>query len=340
MIAFASVSTLTTGLIAGGVLGLFAGFSYPSGLTLVQENSDEELRGRTLGSMHSAVRLALVAALAAAPALSKIVDGLVPGSFSLFGQQIDVQGTRAVLWAAGITIIVAAMVTSRAVSARWRGLRLSTPGIFLVFEGGEGTGKSTQIERLAAYLRSRGREVLVTREPGGSEIGRRVRALLLDPSLESMSPKTEALLYAADRAEHVEKKIRPALREGKFVISDRYVDSSLAYQGVARRLGIESVLDLSSWATDDLMPDLVFLLDVEAESGLRRAGASDRIELESLDFHELVHTAYHLLASRYPERFVIVDASRSADEVESDILKHVKPYLDRGDRGRVVSGRQ
>lgn len=333
LFGFASVSTLSTGAFVGVLLGLFAGFAYPSGMTLMQENVDDELRGRILASVHSVIRLALVGSLALAPALAKVIDKLVGGARLVFlGQEVDLGGTRVAMWLGGLSILAAGAVTTRAVRARWLGLRMPLPGVFFVFEGGEGAGKSTQIERLAKFLESRGREVLVTREPGGTTVGRRIREILLDPLSAGMSARSEALLYAADRAQHVEEVIRPALERGKIVISDRYIDSSLAYQGLGRKLGIEAVLDLSSWATEGLLPDLVFLLDFDPRRGLERAGSGDRIEREGLAFHEAVREAYRLLSSRYPERFVVIDAAQSAEQLEAQVRRRVAPYLERGRR--------
>lgn len=206
--------------------------------------------------------------------------------------------------------------------------------LFLVVEGMDGAGKSTQIERLARWLTQAGSPPVVTREPGATAIGERIREILLDPASAAMDPRTEALLYAADRAQHAAEVIRPALAAGLVVISDRYVDSSLAYQGLARGLGIERILDLSMWATGDLMPDLVILLDVAPElarsrSGAR-SGATDRIELEAEAFHRRVADAYWALARTYPERFAAVDASAPPDAIEAEIRPHVEARLGAG----------
>jgi dTMP kinase len=335
---FGSVGTLTMGLFVGAILGTFAGFAYPAGLTLVQENSEEKLRGRTVGAMHTVVRLALVSALAAAPAMAKLVDQLIGRPFLLLGQIVDLTGARVVLWLGGLSVVFAGIITTRAIAARWRGQRLSTPGIFLVFEGGEGSGKTTQMFRLARFLESRGRRVVMTREPGGTEIGLKIRQMLLDQSSDELSPKAEALLYAADRAQHADQKVRPALTDGAIVISDRYIDSSLAYQGVARGLGVDRILGLSVWATEALMPDLVFLLDQEPGAGLGRMQSDhDRMESQDISFHHAVRSAYLGLARRYPQRFVVIDASRSPDDVAKEIQARVMPYLEDADRARVGS---
>jgi dTMP kinase len=199
-------------------------------------------------------------------------------------------------------------------------------GLFLAVEGGEGAGKSTQIARLTQWLTARGGEVVVTREPGATPLGARVRSLLLDPGTGSLAPRAEALLYAADRAQHVATVVRPALERGAVVLTDRYVDSSLAYQGAGRELAVEEVARLSAWATGGLRPDLVLLLDVDPAVGLVRAGRAgelDRIEQESLEFHQRVRQGFLDLASADPERYLVVDASQPPDAVAAQVLERV-----------------
>jgi dTMP kinase len=333
VIGFGSVETLSTGSFMGVACGLFAGIAYPAGLTLVQENVADELRGRTLASMYSVVRLALVGSLAAAPVLARLInEALEPWDhrITVLDQQLALEGERVALWLGGVLVLVAAGVTTRAIGARRR-TRPPGFGLFIVFEGGEGTGKSTQIGRLAEFLESRGMAVLVTREPGGSGIGERIRSILLDPRHRNMSSKTEALLYAADRAQHVEEVIRPALATGMVVLSDRYLDSSLAYQGLARGLGVHQVLDLNEWAVGSLLPDVVFLLDLRPEQGLERIDAPDRIEQEGSAFHTRVRDAYRTLSERYPWRFAVIDAARSPDEIEAEIRRRVLALLERSE---------
>jgi dTMP kinase len=196
-----------------------------------------------------------------------------------------------------------------------------TPGRFIVLEGGEGAGKSTQIGLLVDALRAGGSPVTVTREPGGTAIGEGIRDLLLDPRMGGMDPRTEALLYAADRAQHVAEVIRPALEAGGLVVCDRYVDSSLAYQGLARGLGLERILDISTWATGGLMPDLAVYLDVTPEVGFTRMDRSrDRMESEAPGFHERVRSAYLQIAERSPERFEVVDATGGPSDVHARVM--------------------
>lgn len=195
-------------------------------------------------------------------------------------------------------------------------------GYFVVFEGGEGAGKSTQMAALVKWLEARGDQVVTTREPGGTTIGDRIRSILLDPEASDMDPRTEALLYAADRSQHVAEVIKPALDEGKIVVSDRFVDSSLAYQGIARGLGLEEIYGISEWATGGLVPDLVFFLRVDTKTALGRVGDSpDRIEQESGDFHQRVGAAYVELAKKFPARFVVLDASGSAEQVHDSVVR-------------------
>lgn len=192
-------------------------------------------------------------------------------------------------------------------------------GLFITFEGGDGAGKTTQLERVRAWFEEQGRPVLVTREPGGTELGLDLRRLI-QHGPEDVDPRTEALLYAADRAYHVATVVRPALAEGTVVLGDRYIDSSVAYQGAARDLGVEEVLSLSRWATRGLQPQLTFLLDLPPEVGARRGtGEPDRIERESADFHERVRHEYLNLAEAHPERIVVIDAVGTPDQVFSEI---------------------
>ena len=196
---------------------------------------------------------------------------------------------------------------------------MAARGMFITFEGGDGSGKSTQIQSVRDWFESRGREVIVTREPGGTELGTEIRRLVQNGP-EDVDARTEALLYAADRAYHVATVIAPALERGAVVLGDRYIDSSLAYQGAARSLGVDEIASLSAWATQSLYPSLTFLLDLPPEVGARRrTDAPDRMERESMDFHERVRHEYLRLADAEPERIVVIDAVGTVDEVFSEI---------------------
>lgn len=196
---------------------------------------------------------------------------------------------------------------------------MGDPGRLIAFEGVEGSGKSTQLELLRQALEGRGREVVVTREPGGTPAGERMRAVLLDPGVE-LHPRAEALLFAAARAELVDAVIRPALERGAVVLCDRYLDSSLAYQGDARGLGRGPVEEVNRFATGGLLPDLVVLLDLDPASGLRRrSGALDRIEAQDLAFHRRVRQAFRDLAAADPGRFAVVDGAAPVAEVAAGV---------------------
>ncbi len=199
------------------------------------------------------------------------------------------------------------------------GQLMAARGVFITFEGGDGSGKSTQIQSVRDWFESRGREVIVTREPGGTELGTEIRRLVQNGP-EDVDARTEALLYAADRAYHVATVIAPALERGAVVLGDRYIDSSLAYQGAARSLGVDEIASLSAWATRGLYPSLTFLLDLPPEVGARRrTDAPDRMERESMDFHERVRHEYLRLADAEPDRIVVIDAVGTVDEVFSEI---------------------
>jgi dTMP kinase len=327
-------------------LGAFCGLAWVCGYTLLQENVADEFRGRTFGSLNTLARMALFLSLAVFPALAQIFESIVQralpaGGFLIGGQRIDLSGTRLALWTAGLVVVGAAFNT-RHLLKRYRLSRpvplnlvpkLKRPpatGLFIAFEGVEGAGKGTQLEMGASYLREQGLDVLVTREPGGTKAGEQIRELLLDRSTGKLDARAEALLFAASRAQTV-SVIRPALAEGKVVVCDRYVDSSLAYQGWGRGLGEPDVLSLNVWATQGLFPDLVILLHIEPETGLARStDPPDRMEAEGEVFLAKVADAYLKIAEEHPERFVVIEADRAPAEVFDD----VREALDRALRER------
>lgn len=200
-------------------------------------------------------------------------------------------------------------------------------GYFIAFEGGEGAGKSTQEGVLAQGLVARGHSVLRTREPGGTLAGEQIRNVLLNPDFEGLDPRAEALLFAASRGEHVARVIRPALQRGDVVICDRYIDSSVAYQGYGRDLGPTRVRDLSLWATGGLLPDLTVVLDVDPEVGLARFAQRDRLEAEPMEYHRAVRAAFLDLAEAEPDRYLVLDARGDVDEIASVILARVESRL-------------
>jgi len=208
-------------------------------------------------------------------------------------------------------------------------------GLFLTFEGMDGSGKTTQIDRLAARLRALGRTVLTTTEPGGPPISMKIRRILLDSANQELSPTAELLLYFASRAQNVDEWILPAISRGEIVISDRFTDSSLVYQGYGRGLGAESVMALDAIACRGLKPDLTILVDVDAESSLARARARNvadphaetRMDDQSLEFHLRAYNAYHALAGREPDRVKVVSGRAPIDEIERDIWNIVQKYV-------------
>jgi dTMP kinase len=200
-------------------------------------------------------------------------------------------------------------------------------GLFIVFEGGEGAGKSVQVKLLADRLRDAGKKVVVTREPGGTRIGEQIRAITHDTENVDLDPVAEAYLMAASRAQHVRETISPALEDGKIVISDRFVDSSIAYQGYGRNLGAKEIGALNEMAVNGAKPDLVILLDAPPAVGLARLDKEgkekDRLDMQQKDFYDRVHTGYLALAKNNPSRYVVVDATKSIQEVASTIWNEV-----------------
>ncbi|TDC34119.1 dTMP kinase [Micromonospora sp. KC213] len=353
VLASASVMTLAFAIhlsmaIVGAILvGAGAGMAFLSGVTLLGGEIADEMRGRVFAVVQIGTRLVLILAIA--------LGGLLAGiggshTLDLAGAQISISSTRVLLLAAGVAGIFAGISAFGQMDDKkgvpvladlWGSIRgrplmpaesFVSNGLFVVFEGGEGAGKSTQLEALAARLRDRGREVVVTREPGATAMGGRIRTLLLEHSGDQApSPRAEALLYAADRAHHVATVVRPALVRGAIVISDRYVDSSLAYQGAGRTLPVEEVSWLSSWATGGLKPDLVVLLDVDPRTGRSRVTARnqgpDRLEAESLAFHERVRYAFLDLAAADPKRYLVLDATRPVEEIAALVARRVEEFL-------------
>ena len=203
----------------------------------------------------------------------------------------------------------------------------TTTGVFVCFEGGEGAGKSTQARALAGALESRGYRTLLTFEPGDTTVGKELRRIVLDPATGELSHRTEVLLYAADKAEHVDTVVMPALQRGEVVITDRYVDSLLAYQGGGRILEMGEVEHVARWATRDLRPHLTVVLDLDPEHGLSRFAERDRIEGESPDFFLRAREAFVVLAGADPDHYLVVDASRPAEEIAEVVLTRVSPLL-------------
>lgn len=325
-------------------VGFGAGVGYLAGLTLLGSEIENEMRGRIFAFIQSMVRVVMILALAAVPVLVGTI-----GQRKLAGIG-TVDGTRIVLFAAGLLAILAGVIAYRQMDDGGRvpvladlmtslrrdssgRRRLHSGGVLIAFEGGEGAGKSTQIELLAESVRITGTTVVVTHEPGATTLGRQIRRLLLETK-GPISPRSEALLFAADRAHHVATVIRPALDRGDVVVTDRFIDSSLAYQGAGRTLSSDEVKRMSRWATEDLIPDLTILLDIAPELGLARArgrqdgtAEPDRLERETLDFHQRVREAFRKLAESDPKRYLVLDATLPVERQAATIRAAVLAML-------------
>jgi dTMP kinase len=331
-----------TTLALGALLGAAAGLSVVTGYTLLHSHTADESRGRTFAAFYTATRVATFAALGLAPFLAGSIDVItvVVSGTGEADAEVALTGVRITMLLGGV---VALWFAQRSARAMWRVSRSPAPapepvrrttGCLIAFEGVEGAGKSTQVAYLAEHLRAQGHEVVTTREPGGTPVAEAIRTVLLDNRLERMDDRAEALLYAAARADHVAKVIRPALERGAFVICDRYLDSSLAYQGHARGLGVEEIERVNTWGTGQIAPDLVVLLHLDVEQGLGRmhrrsegqAGA-DRLEAESADFHRRVAQGFSVLAQRSPGRYVVVDADGDVETVAQRVRDAVTKWL-------------
>ena len=324
-----------------------------TGYTLLGLEVTDALRGRTFAFVQTMARVVLVLVLAVAPLLAAAIGRHkieVTEAMTLTYNGAAFVFLAAGLLAAGLGVVsfrhmddrrgvplgtdIAAAFASEPVGRRTSGPR---EGFFIALEGGEGAGKSTQAHALRGWLESLGHDVVVTFEPGATEVGRRLRSVLLDhpEAVEGgagetpahLSPRAEALLFAADRAEHVATVVRPALELGHVVITDRYLDSSVAYQGAGRDLAGAEVARLSRWATDGLLPHLTVLLDVPAEAGLARVDAPDRLESEPRDFHDRVRERFLELARRGGSRYLVVDGTRPAAEITETIKARLEPVL-------------
>jgi dTMP kinase len=344
---FAIVCLLVLGL------GYSAGTAWITGYTLLGLEVADSLRGRTFAFVQSMIRLTLALVLALAP----LVSGLIGTRTLRIGDDavLHYNGAAVTFLLAGLAAIGVGLLAyrqmddrrgtpllgdlRRALQGRSRSTgRYADHGLFVAFEGGEGAGKSTQARLLAQALRADGREVLLTHEPGGTAVGERLRALLLDPTTSSLSHRAEALLYAADKAQHVEQVVCPALERGAVVITDRYVDSTLAYQGAGRTLPPAEVERLARWATGDLRPHLTVVLDLPAEAGLSRVERPDRLEAEPVEFHRRVRAAFTALADADPDHYLILDARLPAGQIAQQVLARVRSLL--GDPGRRPSSPQ
>lgn len=205
-------------------------------------------------------------------------------------------------------------------------------GLFITLEGPEGSGKTTIASLVEKKLKEKGLNVVMTREPGGIEISEQIRKIILDPNNTAMDSKTEALLYAAARRQHLVEKVIPALKQDAIVICDRFIDSSLVYQGIGRGLGIDKVYDMNLFAIEDIMPDFTLFFDIDPKIGLERIHKDqqreiNRLDMEDLNFHQKVYQGYKEVVSRYPERIIEIDASKSIEEVFNSVMNILKEYI-------------
>jgi len=337
LMALAAIPNLVLAVFIVIILGAFSGITWVTGFTMLGMEVADDVRGRTFAFVQSLIRVVLVAVLAIAPLIAAAVG---EHTFEFQNTQVSYNG-------AAVTILIAGLIASfigalsyhqmkdrpnvslwsdisNAIKGELGGITgAPTKGTFIVFEGGEGIGKSTQAKLLKAWLEQEGESVVLTREPGGSDLGIEIRKILLSHSTGEISPRAEALLYAADRAHHVHSLIRPALAAGQVVIGDRYFDSSIAYQGAGRVLEPGEVARISRWATESLFPTLTIIIDLPAEIGLGRLKSKDRLESQPIDFHERVRQEFLQLSLLDPERYFIVDGNKTIEETHAEIITRV-----------------
>jgi dTMP kinase len=337
LVTLSLVLNLVLAIFITIILGIFSGITWVTGFTMIGMEVEDEVRGRTFAFVQSLIRVSLVLVLAVAPLIAAAIG---EHTYSFRTTSVTYNGAAFTMFFAGLIATLVGILSYRHMRDRpnvslfsdlksaLRGelgamTGMSIEGVFISFEGGEGSGKSTQTKLLKEWLEKNGEAVLLTREPGGTPLGNQLREILLDNKTGLISPRAEALMYAADRANHVFAKIRPALDKGEIVITDRYFDSSVAYQGAGRVLLPAEVARISRWATESLTPTLTIILDLPAEIGLARLDSTDRLESEPLAFHERVRQEYLNLANTDPERFMIVDASLAIEQIHEIIIERV-----------------
>ncbi|MGD0245070.1 MAG: dTMP kinase [Streptosporangiaceae bacterium] len=343
------------------LLGALSGIAYSTGFTLVGLEVDDSTRGRVFAFFQSSIQVILLAVIAVVPfisaGLTKLIAGLNgTGNVKIGNVTYASAGQNAVILLAAAVAFLFGVRAYRQMDDRkgvplredlWAAIRNEPlpalidapnlngtvpagppPGLLVAFEGGEGSGKTTQARLVAIWLRELGYDVVTTHEPGATKIGMRLRALLLDTAHTGMSPKAEALMYAADRAEHVDSVITPALDRGAVVITDRYVDSTLAYQGYGRDLPLDEIARFNWWATGGRTPDLTIVLDMDPMAGLsRRARSADRLEAEPTEFHLRVRAGFLDLARRAPGRYLVLDAEQAPDQITRQIQDRIRQLL-------------
>jgi dTMP kinase len=337
LVLLALIPNLVMAVFTVIILGTFSGITWVTGFTMLGMEVQDEVRGRTFAFVQSLIRITLVAVLAVAPVIAAAFG---VRSYEFENSTINFNGAQATILAAGVIASIIGSISyhqmkdrpnvslwsdiSNALKGELGGITgAPTVGTFIAFEGGEGTGKSTQSKLLKKWLEDRGETVVLSREPGGTDLGQGLRKILLGHETGEISPRAEALLYAADRAHHVYSVIRPALAKGEVVISDRYFDSSIAYQGAGRILSPGEVARISRWATESLFPTLTIVIDLSAETGIGRLKSHDRLEAEPLAFHERVRQEFLQIARLDPERYLVVDGTQSIDKIHNEIIKRV-----------------
>ena len=341
LIVLSLLQNLVLAILVVVVIGLFAGVSWVSGFTMLGIEVSDEMRGRTFAFVQALVRISLVAVLAISPLIAAAIG---EHTYALGEAVLTYNGAAFTMLGGGIIAVIVGQISYHQMKDRpgvsfWsdvlNALRgelgsitlMKSDGIFIAFEGGEGSGKSTQAKLLKGWFEEEGKEVTLTREPGGSVLGKGLRKILLANETGVISPRSEALLYAADRAHHVYSVIKPALERGEVVITDRYFDSSIAYQGAGRTLSSSEVARISRWATESLYPTLTIILDQPAEIGLSRKKNADRLESESIDFHNRVRQEYLQLASIDPERYLVIDARKPVADIHIEIVSRIKEMI-------------
>jgi dTMP kinase len=338
LVVLSLLQNLVIALLVVLFIGAFSGVSWVTGFTMLGMEVSDEIRGRTFAFVQALVRVSLVAVLAISPLIAAAIG---EHTFS-FGEAIlTYNGAAFTMLGGGVIAALVGVISYHQMKDRpgvsfWSDIAnalrgelgsITNPtlsGIFIAFEGGEGSGKSTQAKLLKGWFEEEGHAVTLTREPGGSNLGNDLREILLANETGVISPRAEALLYAADRAHHVYSVIRPALDRGDVVITDRYFDSSIAYQGAGRTLSSNEVARISRWATESLYPTLTIILDQPADIGLQRKKNADRLESESIDFHNRVRQEYLQLASFDPERYLVIDARKPIEEIHIEIVARIK----------------
>ncbi len=337
LVGLAAIPNLVLAVFTVIALGAFSGICWVTGFTMLGMEVADDVRGRTFAFVQSLIRVVLVGVLALAPLIAAAVG---QHTFKFQNTQVSYNGAAVTILIAGVFAAFIGALSYRQMKDRpnvslWSDIANAikgelgsitgapTKGIFIVFEGGEGIGKSTQAKLLKAWLEQEGETVVLSREPGGSDLGIEIRKILLSHSTGEISPRAEALLYAADRAHHVFSVIRPALAAGEVVISDRYFDSSIAYQGAGRVLEPGEVARISRWATESLFPTLTIIIDLPAEIGLARLKSKDRLESQPLDFHERVRQEFLQLSLLDPERYFVVNGNQTIEDTHSAIIARV-----------------